>query len=166
MTCTRPLCFPLLCTNHFAIILGQKTIRDKIKLIQCRAALVPRKVTKLSGSQEICCCLFNCAGLQVCACVCMRVCESSNYDTQGYSRWSRREKGQTWKTQLKVNIYQGEINPARMKTNITGILHLIYSFTYMFCIMSTVDYIYSCLWRLEGVFIVCCSDNCCSNEQL
>jgi len=73
VTFTRPLCFPLLRTNRFAIILGQKTIRDKIKLIQCRATLAPRKVTKLSGSREICCCLLAGAGVQVCLSVCMRV---------------------------------------------------------------------------------------------
>lgn len=63
---------PLLCTNRFAIILGQETIRNEIKLIQCRAILALRKVTKLSGSHEKCC-LLACAFVQDRVCLCMHV---------------------------------------------------------------------------------------------
>lgn len=66
MTFTRPPCFPRVRTNRFAIILGPKTISDQIKRMQCCAVLAPRRVTKLSGSPEICCCLLACASQQWC----------------------------------------------------------------------------------------------------
>lgn len=34
--------------------------------MQCCAVLAPRRVTKLSGSPEICCCLLACASQQWC----------------------------------------------------------------------------------------------------
>lgn len=41
--------------------------------MQCCAVLAPRRVTKLSGSHEICCCLLACASSGVSLSLCIYV---------------------------------------------------------------------------------------------
>lgn len=115
--------------NRSAIILGQKTIRNRIKLIQCRATLAPRKVTKLSGSHEKCCLL---AFAQVCVCACVCVGTQSNYERQGWSKLSKGGKKDTQRGhKRKQDKKQGKRNPPEVTTN-SRQMHSFYMFGFAY----------------------------------